>query len=421
MGKKIIIIYEQAGGGHRQLALTLKGILSQNDVQASLMTPLEFLGYPVKNVFSTILLTYLRIWDIPWLVDFLFCYVLRIFLQPWLIGFGVRRFVRATEKHRPDVLISTISGLNTTFQYSAEKLDIPCYIFISDIAVYADVLARNATHLCYFQETAAAVSNFPAVTFCCQPIGNYDNLLGKFRYPILFGWHHGLRRKPFFRSIQGDLPNHNNLACRAVGILREKAFYESVNLDPGELRKKLGIPPDKPSVLVTSGSLGGKFIVKTLKSLFAYAERPLTIIPLCGKDEKLFRRVSRMQEKASGDLTLLPLRYTENIDEFLRAADAVITRGTCGIFLEAILTRTPLISRRQVEKYDSGANAILEKYSLGLTYDNGRELTRALDQILARRGEYAVNMEQLVRQIGANDYGQLEANIKGIILDEPEK
>ena len=75
MKRKIIIIYEKAGGGHKQVALILKEILASENLEIEIMTPLELISYPFDNFFTTILVNKFRLLYIQFLSDFVFCFL----------------------------------------------------------------------------------------------------------------------------------------------------------------------------------------------------------------------------------------------------------------------------------------------------------------------------------------------------------
>jgi len=415
--KKIIIIYEKAGGGHKQVADILKDILEQDDnsVEIEILTPLELIEYPFDNFFTSILVNKFRMFDIPFLTNFIFCFLFRIFIQPWFIIFGTKKFVRAIEKKKPDILISTISGLNTTFEYGARQLDIPFFVFITVISIYADLLAKGAKHICYFQETADIVQSFPEKTFCFQPMDKYYSLVGKFIYPIIFAFKFGVVKKTFHKSFDDSAHKQNNLSCIPIGILRHKQFYDIKKISADKYKKQLGIPNDKASVLISSGSLGGRFLLKCLKLLLANNKQELVVFVLCGKDKKLYKQIEKIKVN-SKCLILKPLGYIENVHEYLRAVDVVVSRGTCGIFLEALLCECPLVVPEQIDKFDRGVVDLLKKYELGEVYLRKHHLPETVDKVLKNRQFYVDNIVKLLKQTNSFNFDIIALQIREMIL-----
>lgn len=415
--KKILIVYEKAGCGHLKTARALEAVLAGQGVVITLATPFEIQGLSFENFFATVFLKWLRKLDCPWLVDFLFDYIQKIFLQPWLIAFGLKRFKKVIlNKYQPDIIISTISGINNTLAYCAEQCGASFYVFITDISVYADILVKNAVHLCYFPETVEAVKSFPPETFCVQPIEKYKSFLGRCFYPWGYIFHHGIRLTAFYRSVGCEYLPVNDLKCHSLGIFREQKFFKSASEDKLGLRERLGIARDKPCVIISGGGLGGGFIKKTLMQLLSKYENDLTIIALCGTDAKLLSEIELFKGENKSKIAICPLGFIDNLNEYLRTADVIISRGTTGMFLEAVICKTPLLVRKKVEKHDRGISEIINKYSLGAIYDKPEELLTQLPNVLQKQNIFIEKIEKFIDLTASKDYDNIAKKIRGIIM-----
>lgn len=419
--KKILIIYEKAGSGHLKTAQVLMEALNEEGNDIKLITPFAMQGLAFDNFFSTKFLKLLRKFDCPWLVDFLFDYIQRIFLQPWLIALGLKKFEKVIrDKYNPDIIISTISGINNTLAFCAKKLDRPFFVFITDISVYADVLSKNAVHLCYFPETSKAISGFSPETFCLQPLSGYSSMLRRCLYPWLYILHHGIGMNAFYRNVCSQYPELNKLECHSIGILRDKKFFEAAMLDKIVLKKKLSIDLQQPCILISGGGWGGRFIRKTLLQLNSKFDS-MTVVPLCGTDEKLFNWINKFKTSERNKLTIIPMAFVDNIHEYLRASDVVVSRGTTGMFLESIICRTPLIVRDNIEKHDRGTVEIIRKYSLGAVYKNADDFSSRLIEVINKKEYFYDKIEKFIDLNSDRDYHNIEEKIREIICGTQRK
>ncbi|MBQ7173512.1 MAG: hypothetical protein IJR88_05295 [Clostridia bacterium] len=99
-------------------------------------------------------------------------------------------------------------------------------------------------------------------------------------------------------------------------LIRNEAF--DVCRDKKELRKKLGIPEDNFTVVLVEGGYGiGK--ITAITKLLIKEHRPLTVISICGKNEKLYRQFRELTP--TDEVTFLPKQFAENILELEAASD----------------------------------------------------------------------------------------------------
>ena len=120
-------------------------------------------------------------------------------------------------------------------------------------------------------------------------------------------------------------------------LIRNEAF--EVSQDKKAAREALGLPKDNFTVLLAEGGYGIGKMTAICKRL-AKEHIPLTVIPVCGKNEKLFRQLSSLE--TTKEVTLRPYGFTNNIFELDAAAD--IFCGKSGnILAEATFFGNPSI------------------------------------------------------------------------------
>ena len=120
------------------------------------------------------------------------------------------------------------------------------------------------------------------------------------------GYRLGLRKRRY---------NEDNLKLVPF-LIRNEAF--GITEDKKELRRRLGLPEDNFTVVLAEGGYGiGK--MKRICELLVKERFPLTVIPVCGKNEELFEYLKTL--KSTDEVTFRPYGYTEKILELEAASD----------------------------------------------------------------------------------------------------
>jgi processive 1,2-diacylglycerol beta-glucosyltransferase len=108
----------------------------------------------------------------------------------------------------------------------------------------------------------------------------------------------------------------------ATGIPIDPIF--SVPKDRSSCRVKHGLADDRPVVLQLSGGFGVGPIEKYMRALLAVSV-PLQIVTIAGKNAERVRRLQAVPVPARHRLRVIP--YTRDIDEYMAAADLVMSKS----------------------------------------------------------------------------------------------
>ena len=122
-----------------------------------------------------------------------------------------------------------------------------------------------------------------------------------------------------------------------IGIPIDPKFA-NCNYDKKETRKKLGLDPEKPTVLLMSGSMGYGNIRKTVSKLDAVQSDFQTIV-VCGSNASAKAQVDKMRTEK----TFLTFGFVSNVDELMAASDCIITKPGGLSTSEALAMRLPMI------------------------------------------------------------------------------
>ena len=110
---------------------------------------------------------------------------------------------------------------------------------------------------------------------------------------------------------------------------------------PGEkqaLRKRFGLDESRFTVLVMGGGAGVGGLLNQVRML-GWEKHHWQVIAVCGRNEKLRRRLSRLRFATP----TLVLGFVDNMPELMRACDVAVTKAGPGAIVEALATGLPLI------------------------------------------------------------------------------
>ncbi len=136
-------------------------------------------------------------------------------------------------------------------------------------------------------------------------------------------------------------------------LIRNEAF--SVPRDKRDLRKSLGLPEEMFTVFLAEGGYGiGK--MEEICSVVLERDLPVTLIPVCGRNEELYRKFLGMKSK--GTTCFHPIGYTDRMLEYEAASDLFCGKSGANIIAEACFFGVPQI----VTKYATNIEQHIGEY-----------------------------------------------------------
>jgi 1,2-diacylglycerol 3-beta-galactosyltransferase len=166
---------------------------------------------------------------------------------------------------------------------------------------------------------------------------------------------------------------------RTSGMILRPDFYAPDNSDPIALRKELGLRPDLTTAIVLFGGHGSRVMYDIASRLDA-AQAPLQLILICGRNEELAAKFAarpwRMPVKVIG--------FTKEIHKLMRAADFLIGKPGPGSIAEAMVRKLPVLIECNSwtlpqERYN--AEWVAEK-RVGIVLRNFREVVSGVQRML---------------------------------------
>ena len=169
------------------------------------------------------------------------------------------------------------------------------------------------------------------------------------------------------------------------GMILRPDFYVLDRVDPVELRRELGLHEAVTTGMLLFGGFGSKVMYDIVKRLDE-ANLPVQLIVICGRNERL-----RQQLKArTWALPMHVVGFTKEVHRLMRGADFLIGKPGPGSVAEAMMRKLPVILECNAwtlpqERY----NAVwIREQGVGIVLPGFRGIARAVDELL-EPAEYA--------------------------------
>ena len=302
--KKIHVVFHDGGGGHRNAAVALQTVISQQqrdwqveliqfqDLTDRLDVLRKLTGIRIQQQYNILLQN-------GWTLGS--TYLLRI-LQTTIRIFH-RPLVNLLEvfwREKPaDLLISVIPHFNRQLSESWNKV-YPGRPFVTIITDLADFPPR----------------------FWIEPV--------KEQYVIA-----GTEKAAEQARTMGHDDAHVFLTS---GMILRPDFYVEDNSDPIALRREMGLREDLPTAIVLFGGHGSKVMFDITEKLDA-AGLPLQLILICGRNEELVTKLRARHWKMPACI----VGFTKEVHRLMRAADFLIGKPGPGSIAEAMVRKLPVL------------------------------------------------------------------------------
>src|SRR5437773_2261112 len=340
--KKIDLLFFDAGGGHRSAANALKEVIEQQHRpwQISLVNLQEQLDE--LDVFRKV--TGLRLED---------CYNL-LLNKGWTLGspqltrgmqWIIRLYhsgqVRVLEKvwreRQPDLLVSVVPNLNRAIFDSARNAvpGTPLVTILTDIADYPP-------HFWVERQKQFLICGSGRAVEQARALGHEDKFI-----------------------------------FRTSGMILHPRFYEPLEIDRAEERRKLGLDPQRRTGLVMFGGQGSNVMLEIARSLDAQ------LICICGKNEKLAAKLRKLRRSSP----MFVEGFTRQVPYYMQLADFFIGKPGPGSLSEALAMNLPVIVERNAwtlpqERYNA---EWIVNHQVGIVLPNFRGIAAAVAGLIEPR------------------------------------
>jgi len=156
--------------------------------------------------------------------------------------------------------------------------------------------------------------------------------------------------------------------------------------DRSKQKAALGLNPRAPTLLVMAGGEGRGLIPRMLPEL-APLFRSLSIeaVIVAGRNARLRRRLSKMSALLESGATILG--FVENIAEYMRAADALLTKAGPGTIAEAAASGLPVMIADYVAGQEFGNLDYVQRRGSGVVALETPELAAVLARLFGDGGD----------------------------------
>lgn len=113
--------------------------------------------------------------------------------------------------------------------------------------------------------------------------------------------------------------------------------------DRSAVRRRLGIDEDKFTVSLSDGGYGMARLGSTVERLVKTCDVPITIIALCGTNEKLAQQLEELSHECPEHITLLSFGFTDRIIEYIAASDLYVGKSGANSIAEPAALGVPII------------------------------------------------------------------------------
>ena len=355
--KKILIVYHDAGGGHRNAAVALQTVIAEQprdwqvelvqfqDIADQLDVLRKLTGIRIQQQYNILLQN-------GWTLGS--TYLLRV-LQT-TIRLYHKKLVKSLEKvwrEKPaDLLVSVIPHFNRQICESWTRVN-PGRPFVTIITDLAD---------------------FPP-HFWIEPI--------KEQYVVA-----GTEKAAEQARAMGHDEEH---IFRTSGMIVRPDFYAVDNSDPAELRRQMGLRNDRTTAMVLFGGHGSKVMLDIAERLDA-EELPLQLILICGRNEALAAKLRSRKWKMPAHV----VGFTKEVHRLMRAADFLIGKPGPGSIAEAMIRRLPVLIECNAwtlpqERYNT---EWVEEKNVGIVLKGFKDVVSGVKQMLepAKLAEFRKNV-----------------------------
>lgn len=198
----------------------------------------------------------------------------------------------------------------------------------------------------------------------------------------------------------------------AAGLRPERVYDTGIpirpiftqRLDRQEARRRLGLQPDLPTVLIMGGSCGVLPHAELIPRMLRESGHRLQAVAICGRNERLRSLFAAEAERYGAWLQVHG--FVEHINEFMAAADLMVGKAGGLTITEALATHLPMLIHRPIVGQEAYNARFLAEAGAAMISHTAQELQWLLRQLIAspdRLSEMQAAAADLARPTAAAD------------------
>ena len=199
---------------------------------------------------------------------------------------------------------------------------------------------------------------------------------------------------------QGLPPERLHVSGMPVG----KEFGQMMNFSQAEVRGRLGLNENMPVVLFIGGGEGVGDMLPFVQDFMARKPRAQVVV-IAGHNARLSEKLRRQGH----DSRLKVLGFVQNMPEWMRAADILVTKAGPNTLAEAFIMGLPSIIYHAIPGQEAGNPRLVEENGAGLWAPTPSQASTAIMQLLhnpQKRKIMAGNAHKMARPQAAAHIAQ---------------
>jgi 1,2-diacylglycerol 3-beta-galactosyltransferase len=184
-------------------------------------------------------------------------------------------------------------------------------------------------------------------------------------------------------------------------------------LDALEAKRVLGLDTARHTLLVMSGGEGGGRLASILRRIAGTVRAlNLQVVAICGRNEGLRERLTALAPRFREDAKILG--FVDNIADYMRAADVLLSKAGPGTIAEAAACGLPIIVCDYISGQEAGNLAYVESRGAGVVALEAPEVSATLRRFFRDPNvlrEYRQRALESARPHAARDIARLLASM----------
>jgi UDP-N-acetylglucosamine:LPS N-acetylglucosamine transferase len=199
---------------------------------------------------------------------------------------------------------------------------------------------------------------------------------------------------------------------KVSGMPVNPKFHSVDVVDAQNVRRAYGLDPDKFTVFVNAGWIGGGNIPQIFKELVR-GELDVQAIFLAGKNEELRLAAEKLAKRAKFPIKVIG--YSDEIEKLMQAANVMVSKLGGLTTFEALACRLPIIADATTTPMpqEAGTVKLIERRGAGILLKRAADIVPTIQRLLADNGEYTRmkaatigltmpdSTDQIIREINA--------------------
>lgn len=128
---------------------------------------------------------------------------------------------------------------------------------------------------------------------------------------------------------------------RQVNFTARESIVQS-NLSKQEYREKHNLPKDNFTVILADGAYATSKL-KDYTNEFCKIKKPITLIVIAGKNEKVYEYFEKKKDKLPANINLKLCKFVTDIQELYGASDIFVTKAGPNAIQDSIFMKTPIM------------------------------------------------------------------------------